>query len=144
MIAIASKIVLCLVLAAILGFILGYLFCKIRCKPAETTESVTVDHSADLTSFDSSARPQLLSFPDGEQDDLKMISGIGPKIEKALNDLGIFHFSQIARFNEENLAWVDHYLAFEGRAVRDDWVGQAKKLAAGEDTDFSTRYKDKH
>ena len=77
-----------------------------------------------------SAKPALLKKPKGEADDLKKLGGVGPKIEEKLNDLGIFHFSQIAAFTPENVAWVDEELNFKGRIERDDWVGQAKQLAA--------------
>ncbi len=87
-------------------------------------------------------RPMMLSAPrNGIPDDLKEISGIGLKIEDALHELGIFHFDQIANWNEENIRWIDNYLVFKGRVNRENWVGQAKLLAAGRDTDFSQRFK---
>ncbi|MGI9386609.1 MAG: NAD(P)H-dependent oxidoreductase subunit E, partial [Methyloligellaceae bacterium] len=62
-------------------------------------------------------------------DDLKKISGVGPKIEKLLNELGIFHYDQIAAWTENHIAWVDDYLSFKGRIGRDNWVAQAAQLA---------------
>jgi NADH-quinone oxidoreductase subunit E len=76
--------------------------------------------------------PQGLSAPEGEPDDLKKISGIGPGIEKTLNGLGIYHFRQIAAFTPDNVAWVNQHLRFKGRIEREDWIEQARKLAAGE------------
>ncbi len=73
------------------------------------------------------------------KDDLKLISGVGEKLESLLNGLGIFHFDQIAAWTTENIAWVDSYLQFSGRIARDDWVGQAKVLASGGETEFSRR-----
>ncbi len=61
-------------------------------------------------------------------------------MEKTLNGLGIFPFKQIAEFTQENIHWVDNYLSFTGRIQRQDWLGQAEKLAAGETTDFANRY----
>ena len=52
-------------------------------------------------------RPVPLHEPLGEADDLKKISGVGPKLEAMLNELGIYHYSQIAAFSPENVAWVD-------------------------------------
>jgi predicted flap endonuclease-1-like 5' DNA nuclease len=78
--------------------------------------------------------PQGLSAPEGAPDDLKKISGIGPGIEKTLNGLGIYHFRQIAAFTPDNVAWVNQHLRFRGRIEREDWIGQARKLAAGETT----------
>jgi NADH-quinone oxidoreductase subunit E len=59
-----------------------------------------------------------------------------------LNRLGIFHFSQIAEWSEDEIAWVDYHLeGFQGRVLRDAWVEQARLLAAGGETDFSARAK---
>ncbi|MGL4727841.1 MAG: NADH-quinone oxidoreductase subunit NuoE, partial [Bosea sp. (in: a-proteobacteria)] len=64
--------------------------------------------------------------------DLKLIWGVGPKLEKVLNGMGVWHFDQIAAWSKKNLAWVDENLeGFYGRAERDDWIGQSKKLAKG-------------
>jgi NADH-quinone oxidoreductase subunit E len=75
-------------------------------------------------------RPPVVARP-AEPDDLKMISGIGPKLEKTLNELGIHTFAQIAAWTKAEREWVDGYLKFKGRIERDDWVGQAKALAKG-------------
>ena len=65
-------------------------------------------------------------------DDLKIIKGIGPKLEALLHTLGFFHFDQIAAWTGAELAWVDDNLeGFKGRAVREDWVGQARALMDG-------------
>jgi large subunit ribosomal protein L15 len=84
-------------------------------------------------------RPAGLDAPKGKPDDLKKIGGVGPKLEGALNELGVYHYWQIAEFTPENVAWVDGYLSFKGRIDRDDWIGQAKALAAeaGENDDAS-------
>jgi len=64
-----------------------------------------------------------------KRDDLKEIKGIGPFIEKKLNALGIYNFSQIANFNAEDGDKVNEAIEFfPGRVKRDNWVGQAKKL----------------
>ena len=81
-----------------------------------------------------------LDGPDGEADDLKRISGIGPVIQKTLNGLGIYHFRQIASFTEDNITWVDAYIDFPGRIKRENWVSQAEALAAGKETEFAQRY----
>ncbi|MCB8838506.1 NADH-quinone oxidoreductase subunit NuoE [Aurantimonas sp. VKM B-3413] len=70
----------------------------------------------------------LLDGPQGEPDDLKEIRGIGPVIEGKLNELGVFHFWQIAKWREVELIWIDNYLNFRGRAVREGWIEQAKEL----------------
>ena len=68
----------------------------------------------------------------GQPDDLKLIWGVGPKLEEMLHKMGVFHFDQVAVWTEMNLKWVDQNLgAFRGRAVRDKWIEQAQKLATG-------------
>ncbi|RVA16247.1 NADH-quinone oxidoreductase subunit E, partial [Mesorhizobium sp. M7D.F.Ca.US.004.03.1.1] len=64
-------------------------------------------------------------------DDLKLISGVGPKIEGVLHSLGIYTFAQVASWKKAEREWVDGYLSFHGRIDRDDWVKQAKALAKG-------------
>jgi len=78
-------------------------------------------------------KPELLKKPKGGKgDDLKLIWGVGPKLEKMLNGMGVWHFDQIAAWTAKELAWVDAKLeGFKGRARRDDWVAQCKKLAKG-------------
>jgi NADH-quinone oxidoreductase subunit E len=77
-------------------------------------------------------RPELLKKPHGKADDLKLIWGVGPALEKLLNKIGIWHFDQIANWSAKELVWVDEKLeGFKGRAKRDEWIKQSKKLAKG-------------
>lgn len=69
-----------------------------------------------------------LKEPEGTADDLKKISGVGPKLEEKLNELGIYHYWQVAGFSAEDVSRVDDELNFKGRIERDDWIGQANKL----------------
>ncbi len=65
----------------------------------------------------------------GLRDDLKMIKGVGPAIEKTLNELGIFRFSQIAAMSEYDIDRVAKRLkGFRSRIYREDWIGQAREL----------------
>jgi len=73
---------------------------------------------------------KFLAEPQGQPDDLKKISGVGPVLEGKLNELGIFHYSQIAEFTPEQITQVDDALSFKGRIERDNWLEQAAKLAA--------------
>jgi len=66
-------------------------------------------------------------------DDLKKISGVGPKLEGLLNASGVFHYDQIAAWNADEIAYMDDKLSFKGRIERDDWIGQARALAAGKE-----------
>ena len=63
-------------------------------------------------------------------DDLKAITGIGPKLEKVLNGQGVWTYAQIAGWTSAEVAWVDDYLGFKGRVERDGWLMQAAALAA--------------
>lgn len=75
-------------------------------------------------------KPEALDKPDGDvADDLKRISGVGPVLEDKLNSLGIFHFRQIAGWGPAEVAWIDDYLSFKGRVLREKWIPQAKRLA---------------
>ncbi len=73
-------------------------------------------------------RPARMRKP-AKPDDLKRISGVGPKLEKTLNGIGIYKFEQISTWKKAEKDWVDGHLNFKGRIERDDWVKQAKVLA---------------
>lgn len=73
-------------------------------------------------------------------DDLKAIKGVGPALENALNDMGVWHFDQIAKWSSEEVSWVDdNLLKFKGRVSRDNWTEQAEILANGGETEFSKK-----
>jgi predicted flap endonuclease-1-like 5' DNA nuclease len=92
---------------------------------------------------DGSGQPAgLAQARDGGADNLKLIKGVGPKLERVLNGMGYFHFDQIAGWSDDDIDWVDNNLVgFKGRVSRDGWVDQAKALAAGEETEFAKRAK---
>ena len=76
----------------------------------------------------------------GKGDDLKAIKGVGPALEKSLNEMGVWTYAQIAAWNAAEVAWMDDNLVrFKGRVSRDNWVEQAKILANGGETEFSKR-----
>lgn len=89
-------------------------------------------------------KPELLGAArDGRPDDLKLIKGVGVKLATALNQIGVFHFDQIAAWSPAEVVWADQNLVgFKGRVSRDNWVEQAKLLADGKETEFSARAKD--
>ncbi len=76
----------------------------------------------------------------GKADNLQRISGVGPKNEKVLHNLGFFHFDQIAAWTNEQVEWVDDHLKFNGRIRREEWIKQSKLLADGNETEFNKRY----
>ncbi len=71
----------------------------------------------------------FLDAPDGEKDDLTRISGVGAVLEEKLNNMGIFHFRQVAAFTPGVIDMVNGQLSFKGRIQREEWVEQATKLA---------------
>lgn len=93
-------------------------------KPAEkaaTTKAATAE-----------TKPRTMTAPrKAGADDLKLISGVGPELETTLNDLGFWHFDQIAKWTSAEIEWVDSRLKFKGRIVRDNWIDKAKTLSKG-------------
>jgi NADH-quinone oxidoreductase subunit E len=103
-------------------------------KPAKEAKPQLAPAQA-LVSLDDPNRPRGIKKP-AKPDDLKMIAGVGPKIEKILHELGIFTFAQVAAWKKAEREWVDGYLKFSGRIERDDWVKQAKALAKGGEAEY--------
>lgn len=98
--------------------------------PMAEDEPVKTDKSDSVPSGEGSKPEGLSAARDGQPDDLKRIKGVGPKLEALLNELGYFHFDQIAAWNADEVAWVDQNLkGFKGRVTRDSWVAQAAELA---------------
>ncbi|SCB15689.1 NADH-quinone oxidoreductase subunit NuoE [Rhizobium hainanense] len=91
--------------------------------------------AAKKPSLDDKDRPAGIERP-AQPDDLQLISGVGPKIEGTLHELGIFTFAQIAGWHEAERHWVDGYLNFKGRIERDEWVKQAEALAKGGEAEY--------
>lgn len=109
--------------------------------PAETAPEAPAEATAEAPQAEAEASAEdagksdeltaLFTAPDGEADDLKKISGVGPVLEGKLNTLGITKFSQIAEFSADDIAKVDDVLNFKGRIERDEWLKQAAELAKG-------------
>ena len=73
--------------------------------------------------------PEDLDDHESPIDDLKLIKGVGPAIEKTLNELGIRRFDQIAQMSEYDIDRVANRLkGFRSRIYREDWIGQARDL----------------
>ena len=63
------------------------------------------------------------------KDDLKLITGVGPGLERKLQDVGITSFEQIAKLSDLQIADLEtNVVKFVGRIKRDDWIGQAVQL----------------
>ncbi|MBK9703936.1 MAG: hypothetical protein IPO75_11000 [Betaproteobacteria bacterium] len=68
-------------------------------------------------------------FGTAAPDDLKLVVGVGPVLERLLHQLGITSYRQIARWSERDIDEFDARLAeFPGRIRRDGWVTQARAL----------------
>ncbi|MFK8251585.1 NADH-quinone oxidoreductase subunit NuoE [Ancylobacter terrae] len=96
-------------------------------------EAVKAAGAADSEKVPDAFKPAPIDAArEGKADDLKLIWGVGPKIEGLLNRLGVYHFDQIAAWSRDNLKWIDQNLeGFPGRASRDKWIEQAAKLKTG-------------
>lgn len=114
---------------------------KAKAKPRKPAPKVAAKPAPAPTEAEA-VKPATLKGPrEAGADDLKLLKGVGPKLEKTLNELGFYHFDQIAKWTEAEVAWVDDNLKFKGRIERDGWIEQAKMLAAGGETAFSTKVK---
>ncbi len=104
---------------------------EVKAPPAPKATPVVKAAPIKAAAPKAAAKPAALpAARDGKPDDLKLISGIGPKLEKLCNSLGFWHFDQIAAWKANEIAWVDENLeGFKGRVTRDEWVKQAKVLA---------------
>ncbi|MDX1784680.1 MAG: NADH-quinone oxidoreductase subunit E [Roseovarius sp.] len=115
---------------------------KAAAKPAAPEKAAPKEAETAATSETGTKPATLEGARGGKADDLKMIKGVGPKLEQLLNRLGFYHFDQIANWSGDEVAWVDENLqGFKGRVSRDNWVEQARILASGGETDFASRVK---
>ncbi len=153
MLELATKMASCLIIAAVIGAIIGYLLGKIaRCKQEDreylagalndynqqndsngyisTKNSKYTTPTASLKDSIHGVTPMQFKEPQGGRaDNLKDIKGIGLTIETLLNNLGIYHYDQIASWDQDNINWIEKELDFKGRIDREEWVSQAKILS---------------
>jgi len=101
--------------------------------PGRIERDEWIPQAQDLMKGGEGRKLKYLDGPDGEKDDLKLISGVGPVLENKLNELGIYHFRQIAKFEAKDIDLVNDAMAFPGRIERDEWIAQAANLADGGD-----------
>ena len=124
------EIWLFLLIAFLLGWLAHWLVSK------ATTGQVG---DSEPSSTEDQSQPLGFSESPSQIDDLKKISGVGEVLATTLNSLGIYQFAQIAAWTPENIAWIEGSLKFKGRIERENWIAQAKVLAAGQSTEFSER-----
>jgi NADH-quinone oxidoreductase subunit E len=139
-------------LGCIVGCILRKLFAAgeteaLRDVSAQGTTASTVVPVEGATvpaTIDTPAQPErpkgIAAARDSKPDNLQRIAGIGPSHERTLQNLGFFHFDQIAAWTPAEVAWVDDHLKFDGRIEREEWITQARLLAEGKDEEFERRF----
>jgi len=87
------------------------------------------------------AKPVAAKPVAGPPDDLLKLKGVGPKLNTMLTGLGITRFDQIAAWGPADIAAIDPQLGtFKGRIVRDNWIEQARFLAAGDIAGFEAKF----
>jgi large subunit ribosomal protein L21 len=77
------------------------------------------------------AAPAKAAAATGKADDISLIGGVGPKMEAGLIELGYTTFASIAAWSADDVAKVEAHLKQKGRVGREEWIEQAKELAAG-------------
>lgn len=97
--------------------------------PAETVVEATYELVENAPVAEPAAAASGATDEAATADDLQRIRGIGPAIERKLNDQGVFTYAQIASMSEADIEKLDAALDFRGRIERDGWVEQAGKLA---------------
>lgn len=113
-----------------------------KSEPKPAPEPTSAEDASEVAEGDEVKPATLQAARHDTPDNLKLIKGVGPKLEKLLFSLGFFHFDQVASWTAREIAWVDRNLeGFKGRVTRDSWVDQAKILAEGGETEFSQRSK---
>lgn len=105
---------------------------QIAAKAAATAVEIAAHEAAALAEALDPVDPVVEPLPAAAAvDDLTKLVGVGPKAAAALADMGVTAFAQIAAWTDEDLARFDKALSLKGRAVRDAWVAQARRLAEG-------------
>ena len=130
MIEIASQIVLCLVIAAIIGFLIGFIIGRVFAGERTSVYNNATMHGG-AAGGNIYNKPLIRSAPrPNGKDSLQEIEGIDRELEEKLNELGIFHFDQIAKWNAKNCHWVEEYLTLEDNQIKEaNWVEQSQKLS---------------
>jgi NADH-quinone oxidoreductase subunit E len=110
-------------------------------KAATVTETATPAKAEPVKAEPAKAAPVKADKPQRQKaaarvvetqaDDLKRISGIGPKLEQVLNGMGVRRYADVASWSDKDVKRFDEQLGFGGRIARDGWVEQAKTLMKG-------------
>ena len=106
--------------------------------PAPATTAAPAPKAEDKP-LDAAAKP-VVDAATGAPDDLKLITGVGPVLERNLNALGITTWAQVAKLTPEQIEAVEGQLGFKGRVSRDRWIEQAEALAKGGVEEYIKRF----
>lgn len=106
-----------------------------RIEPVSDPDTLTDGRDASNDPIDED-EDQIIEPINGAREKLQSIKGIGPAIEKTLNEMGIFRFQQIADMSEYEIDRIAKRLkGFRSRIYREDWIGQARELRDQESSD---------
>ena len=94
-------------------------------QPVSAVESVESTSATEAPPGESTPTSSAASIPEA-RDDLQLIAGIGPVMEKKLNACGVFTYRELAMLNDRDIERIEAVIKFAGRVRREDWVGQAK------------------
>jgi predicted flap endonuclease-1-like 5' DNA nuclease len=97
----------------------------------DTVETVTAETTETVKAAAEPVVEAAVESAKSAADDLTLLVGIGPKLSASLAELGVTRFAEIAAWGPEELADFDLKLNLKGRAERDAWVAQAKRLVTG-------------
>jgi len=100
-------------------------------RPASKAGKKTPAKAPSTRPVRTTAKVASATTPASDDDDLKKISGIGPRLEQELKARGIRRYSEIAALSKSAVKKLDGELGLEGRIAKDDWAGQAKALSGG-------------
>ena len=130
MIEIASQIVLCLAIAAFIGFLIGLVIGRAFGGERKTNYNSITAHGG-AAGGNIYNKPLIRSAPRPMgKDNLQEIEGIDNELESRLNELGIFHYDQIAKWSAKNTHWVEEFLTLEDDQIKEsNWVEQSKRLS---------------
>ena len=125
------------ILMLLLGIVFGYIASSRGNRPAKAAPAPAPTPKPKTAAKKAPAARKVAN----KKDDLKLISGVGPAIEKKLHGMGVTSYRQIANWKAADIKKADEKLNFKGRIQREDWISQAKTLASGGQTEFSRRKK---
>lgn len=139
------------VTAVILGLVAGWLIWGRRrsvdiavptldsAPPAPTLQRTRTQ--AELQAQLATFNPPKVDTQIQDPDNLMQLKGVGPRLAKTLYEMGIGKFEQIAAWTDADIARIESHLGpFSGRIVNDNWVEQARFLAAGDRAGFEARF----